>query len=303
MKSTLFSIAVIAAASLFCSGLSSQASPLLRYEFSQTGAVQESTGSASLSLTTHSTLTETPDYIRTLPTGGPSVGTSNVLDFTSGATAPYKPAMTATISAGEEHSFLTSGLGSFTITAWVSNLNAKVDRRRIFFLTGGSTRAIDLFLASGTNGNVISLAVAGSATESPERIATSQQSVYVPNQSAEWYFIAVSYDATTGTVSFYSGAHDDLLNLSTATLLNKSGEVYTMPTNSTSLSIGNSAIGASGNFDGYLSDVRFYGEALNQQSIENIHAIPEASTGVAISLGLVLLGFERIARAGKNVGL
>lgn len=301
MKLSLFPVTVVAAASLFCSVISSTAAPLLRYEFSQTGAVQESTGSASLSLTTHSTATVTPDYIKTTSTHGPSVGTSDVLDFTSATTGLNKPAVIGTV--GNEQSFLTTDLGSFTITAWVSNLNAKTDRRRIFFLSGGTTRAIDLFLTSGTNGNIISLGVAGSATENPERLASSLQSVYIPNNSDEWYFLAVSYDATTGAVSFYSGAQGELLNMSSTTLLQKNGGVYTMPTNSTSLSIGNSSIGASGNFDGYLSDVRFYGEVLNQQNIENLHAIPEASTTVAFILGLGLLGFGKVVCSSKTISL
>jgi hypothetical protein len=191
-----------------------------------------------------------------------------------------------TIIADPAYAALTTDLGSFTVTAWVSSLSAKADRRRLFFLSGGSTRAIDIFFSAGTNGNVISLAVAGSATENPERIVTSAPSVFVPNGSTDWYFVAISYDAATGATNFYAGAQDDVLATSSRMLLNAQGGVYTMPTNSTSLNVGNSSVGAAGSFDGILSDVRFYGEVLDAQSIEALHAVPEPTTAMILGLGL-----------------
>lgn len=296
MKKTL---AILTATTSLC--LSLQAAPVLRFEFSESGTSQASTGTAPLSLTTYQSASAPDNYVTSVTPGAPSVGTGMALNFTSQNLEGAKATASGTLSADPAYAALTSSLGSFTVTAWVSDLNAKIDRRRLFFLSGGTTRAIDIFFSTGTNGNVMSLAVAGSGTENPERIVTSAPSVFVPNGNNEWYFVAVTYDATSGATSFYAGAQDDLLKTSSSTLLNSSGQVYTMPTNSTTVNVGNSSVGASGVFDGYLSDVRFYGEVLDAQSIEALHAVPEPSTAAILGLGLGVAAVCKFAlNKGKN---
>lgn len=280
--------------------LTVEAAPVLRFEFSEPGSSQTSTGTAPLSLTTYRAASTPEDFITAATPKAPSVGTNNVLNFTSENLGAAKAAAVGTLTSDPAYAALTSDLESFSVTAWVSNLDAKTDRRRLFFLSGGSTRAIDIFFSAGTNGNVISLAVAGSGTENPERIVTSAPSVFVPNGSADWYFVAITYDATSGATSFYAGAQDDLLKNSSASLLNSSGNVYTMPTNSTTVNIGNSSIGATGVFGGYLSDVRFYGEVLDAQAIESLHAVPEPSTAMFFGLGLGVIAICKIAFVEKS---
>lgn len=239
-----------------------------------------------MALTTYRVASAPEDYITTVSPASPTASNGNALNFTAANLGGNKASAMGTIIADPAYAALTTDLGSFTVTAWVSSLSAKADRRRLFFLSGGSTRAIDIFFSAGTNGNVISLAVAGSATENPERIVTSAPSVFVPNGSTDWYFVAISYDAATGATNFYAGAQDDVLATSSRMLLNAQGGVYTMPTNSTSLNVGNSSVGAAGSFDGILSDVRFYGEVLDAQSIEALHAVPEPTTAMILGLGL-----------------
>jgi len=278
-----------------------QAAPVLRFEFSESGSSQESSGTAPLSLITYQSVSASNNYVTSVSPGAPSVGTGMALNFTSQNLEGAKASAMGTLSSDPAYAALTSDLGSFTVTAWVSDLNAKTDRRRLFFLSGGTTRAIDIFFSAGTNGNVMSLAVAGSGTESPERIVTSAPSVFVPNGNNEWYFVAVTYDATSGATSFYVGAQDNLLKTSSTTLLNSSGQVYTMPKNSTTMNVGNSSVGAAGFFDGYLSDVRFYGEVLDAQSIDALHAVPEPSTAAILGLGLGVAAVCKFAlNKGKN---
>lgn len=117
-------------------GLSAQPEPVLRYEFENPGSVQSSTGSGTLDLTTYTGTRQAPvagNYVVTPPVQRAGGG-SHALDFS--ATSTGFTAQTTNLSSTTA---LTSGLGSFTIAAWVLDFEP-INDARFFFLTGGSSR-------------------------------------------------------------------------------------------------------------------------------------------------------------------
>lgn len=257
-------------------GLSAQPEPVLRYEFEIPGSVQSSTGSGTLDLTTYTGTRQAPvagNYVVTPPVQRAGGG-SHALDFS--ATSTGFTAQTTNLSSTTA---LTSGLGSFTIAAWVLDFEP-INDARFFFLTGGSSHAIDFKVALSGDRARLGLSVAGSAR------ANSAVDVSFAQNPDKWQFVAVSYDAATGQVSFYTGEEGGTLLSSSTTILN-GGTPYVLPTNSTSLYLGNS-VGWDRRMSGYLDDLQFYGSVLSESDIQNLYSIPEPSTWGAFG-GIMLL--------------
>jgi hypothetical protein len=109
----------------------------------------------------------------------------------------------------------------------------------------------------------------------------------IPANNNTWFFVTVSYDATTGQVVFYVGEEGGILKSTSASNV-VSGNTNTLLTNGSIFSIGNVAQQHQRRYDGYLSDVSFYGSALSAQEVGELHAIPEPTVSFLIGTGLLL---------------
>ncbi len=298
---------LLAAVGLLAASITSAISaPLLRYEFDQTGATQSSTGSAALDLTVTDWSAGSADYITAVPVprGG---GVGYALNFTSQNIDTGLPAGNQTKGVAKaalndtNAGFLRSGLNSFTISAWV--LNVQMDgsdpnnnARRLFSLRNTSgQQVVDFILKGGTdNTNVLQLGLTGSQGQ---RTMTSG-SMTLPMNSNEWYFVSISYDATTGDVNFYLGEEGGTLGtVAASNIIN--GEINTLLTNATILGVGNVDYNHQRRLDGYLSDVRFYDSALTAEQIGQIHAIPEPGTTALLGFGILTGGLLLRKRSRK----
>jgi hypothetical protein len=282
---------------LVCTAAASLAGPLLRYEFSQTGAVQQSTGSQQLDLTILNYNNQPADYITAAPVRRGGMSTDNALNFTAanvdgGLSAGNitKGAAQASLGApGGPNSFLQNSLGSFTITAWVLNsasTNTDAVLRRLFSLRNDANQPI-IELSLSTPKDASSYALSLSLTGSLG-LKDITPAISVPANHDAWFFISVSYDSATGQVKFYVGEEDGTLGSATGSNT-VSGSINTLLTNGSTLSIGNVAQQHQRRYDGYMSDVSFYGAALSAQEVGELHAIPEPTVSLLIGTGLLLV--------------
>ncbi len=276
-RSILASLGLFAA-SILAPAVSATAAPILYYDFDTPGAVQTSSGTVALSLTTNTGTGTSVDRVTDTPPGPDG---SSVLGFADAAAntrlggAPY--ATINTLST-EDKAYFQSDLGSFTITAWVQDVTRNGNIGRLFHLRDGSGNVAIDFGIGGTT-NALRLAVNGSSA--------LQSTLLVPEQSDVWQFIAVTFDATDGTVTFYSGPS------TSETLASQAhGTKLTNPqvTTSTLLTIGSSSDGArllNGNIDNFA----FYNSALNSSELNAIFAaIPEPGTLGLLGLGVAFAG-------------
>lgn len=281
---------------LICTTAASLAGPLLRYEFSQTGAVQQSSGSQQLDLTILNYNNQPADYITAAPVPRAGMSTGNALNLTAanvdGGLSPTnvtKGAAQASLGTpGGSNSFLQDGLGSFTITAWVLNsasTNSDAVLRRLFSLRDAANQPIiELSLNTPKDASTYSLSLSLTGAIRQNDLTST---LSVPANNDTWFFVSVSYDSTTGQVKFYVGEEGGLLKSTTASNV-VSGNINTLLTNGSTLSIGNVAQQHQRRYDGYLSDFSFYGSALSAQEIGELHAIPEPTVSLLIGTGLLL---------------
>jgi hypothetical protein len=145
-----------------------------------------------------------------------------------------------------------------------------------FFLRAETTMAARLRLGNGT---------AGANVDTPAGFFVSDST---------WRFFAVTWDGSTGAVSFYSGTdttaasnvHNGNNGLST---IGNFGAATTFP----NLTLGVQGSNPSGaQFGAYLDNIQLYDTALDLTAIEAVRtaAVPEPST-FALVLGLGALGF------------
>jgi hypothetical protein len=260
--------------------ISAQASLLLEYKFDQVGAVQESSGEKSLNMTTYNASAVATNYVTAAP-GVPGGGT-NALNLTSENVNPsgvdnlQGDAQAALNNTNA--SFLRNDLKSFTISAWVMNdytfnttLNAS---RRVFSLRDSSaSKGVVELLISNTN---VSVSLTGSGGS---QIFSTP--LTVPANNSTWYFLSVTYDDTTGALKVYSGAEGETLNLYTG----QNSTTGTLLTSANLLAIGNAGYNQDRRFDGYISDVRFYDEVLDNTQIQQLYAaVPEPTVGAALGV-------------------
>ncbi len=255
------------------------AAPLLHFDFDTPGSSQTSTGSLALTLATQEG--STPVNKTTASPAGPDG--SSVLNFSG---APQNTTLGTNISS---QTAFTTGLGSFTITAWVLN-NTTAANERIFYLRGGTKVAID-FNMTGTPGNPAQLILAvNGATAVGSLMGGVGSPISIPNVNPVWQMVAVTYDAATGSVVFYSGELEGALKSYAPNAKLTEAAV----TNSTFLSIGN--INGGGRIlDSYLDEVSFYNYVLTPLEMQQVfEAVPEPGSMAAVLLGgLVLAGAAR----------
>lgn len=291
---------------LLCNaGFSSAATPLLRYEFNQTGSLQSSTGSRELDIVISSGPYNSPvpkDYITEAPVPRSGAGSNLALNFKgSNVDAGLPDAQTPLGSAqaaltSENAAFLRDGLGSFTISGWLLDVGAEnhtdINLRRILSLRDSAGSVIDLTLnaPNGASNGTLSLDLTGSLG----KLTLNPAAITIPLNSSSWTFFSITYNATTGELNFYGGeeggslAHAVVYNTNTRAA---GGVVNELLKDSNLLSIGNAGYYHQRRLDAYLSDFRFYGEALTPQQVDAIHSIPEPSVSLLIGGGVLLATF------------
>ncbi len=267
--------------------LPAEASALLRYPLDTPGAQQLSSGSASLTLTTtDGAITPSPlDRIAVAPTARAGQSTTRALDLRYGVGDEGRGVLTGSVVS--TFAPLTSELSDFTISAWVLDLTPRVESR-LFRLLGASGAAIDFRL----NGDRLRLSVSGSG------VADAPLALAVPQSQTQWHFVAVSYQAATGQVTFYSGAEGGTLGTFSAVLLDGGGDPYVLYKNSHTLNIGNAGNRDQRRVDAMISDFQFFNTALTSQEVAALHAsvIPEPGVALLLGAGVLALGVHRLAR-------
>lgn len=277
--------------------ISTEASPLLEYKFDQVGTVQQSSGSATLNLTTYNATGVATNYVTATPT--PLGSVTNVLNLTSENVNPssvddLKGAAQASLN-NTNASFLRNDLKSFTISTWVMNdytaIGSTNQLRRVFSLRDNSQSkgVIELMISNTT---VIVSLTGGGGTQQFTTDLT------VPANNSMWYFLSVTYDDTTGALKVYSGEEGDTLDLYTG----QNTTAGTLLTTANLLAIGNVGYNQNRRFDGYISDVRFYDEVLNDTQIQQIYtAVPEPTAGAAIGMaGFFAVAYRFLGPKGKR---
>lgn len=273
------------------------AAPLLRYEFNTPGSTQASTGSKSLSLTTGNYVNTATDYITAAPVQRKGTSSNFALNLKGsnvdgGLTTANTSKGAAQVTLDDSNAaFLRSELGSFTISGWVlqaaSTSNTDQGLRRLFALRNAAGNPIIDFSLSTKSGEVNSslyltlYGVQGQKDFNPT-------SVNIPVNSSDWYFISITYDAITGKIDFYSGEEGGT-GLSHGTGSNaSSGVVNTLLKDANALGIGNVAYLHQRRVDAYLSDFRFYDQALSSQEIDVIYGIPEPGVSLLMGAGALV---------------
>lgn len=266
--------------------ISMQASLLLEYKFDQVGAVQESSGEKSLNLTTYNASAVATNYVTAAQV--PLGGVTNALNLTSENVYPssadaLRGAAQASLN-NTNASFLRNDLKSFTISAWVMNdytlvtsLNAS---RRVFSLRDSSaSKGVVELMISNTS---IIISLTGSGSDGTQQVTQQFNTpLTVPANNSTWYFLSVTYDDTTGALKVYSGEEGQTLSLYTG----QNSTAGTLLTSANLLAIGNAGYNQDRRFDGYISDVRFYDEVLDNTQIQQLYAaVPEPTVGAALGV-------------------
>jgi len=266
--------------------------PLLRYEFDQSGSVQYSTGSSNLSLTTVYSDGIAHDYITGTPVRRQGASTSNALNFTAANVNENGQQGYGTASASltdTNAAFFRSDLESFTISMWVLGLRSdlsNVTPRLLTLRNAGGKDIISLQYASGTP-NKLTLVLNGAEGQ----VALKPSDLAVPVSDTSWFFLSLTYDATTGQVTFYGGAEGGTL-ASEIAFNTVGGNINSLLTDANLLSIGGVRNIDQRRASGYFSDVRFYGEALTATQIGQLYAIPEPSSALILGIGVVLVSLR-----------
>ncbi len=259
---------------------------ILEYRFNTAGAVQSSIGSSSQTITTKDASNVNTDYISASGTGVSGLAGDSALDFSSATWQTTGPRGSSGVILPD-----LANLTSFTIAGWAKNADSGTGVGRLFY--NASTGAgIDLYYTGVSGGNkTLSLGVNGASA------VTSAATQYSGFVSADWTFFAVTYDATSGAVQFYSGATTGSLTLSTATFGTNPGTVAESTSN---FQIGNVTITAGLNrpFDGWMDNFRVYGSTsgtggiLDSTALTSLRdydaaTVPEPSTWMLLGLGVL----------------
>ncbi len=254
---------------------------MLYYDFNTPGAAQTSAGSNTLTLTTQVGGVAT-NKISVMPIGPDGTTVLNL----SGAT--QNTILSGSVSGMPE---FTTGIGSFTIAFWIQGFNhSSTGNERVLQLrrASGSEIAIDLSLGrlAGTTTSQMLLAVNGSSTVgSAQGIAGTPINLTDNGSDGAWHFVAVTYNASDGSVVFYK-------NGTGGTLVSAApGAKLTAPkvTTSEMLYVGN-ALGGGRLLDANLDNLAFYNRVLTQSELTSIyHSVPEPSSLAVTGVGLIAM--------------
>ncbi len=284
---------IIALGLMACSTLASfAAAPLLRYEFTQSGPSQASTGSAALNLTTTYRDGNPYNYVTAAPVLRSGATGPQALNFTAGNVnvSPDEGYGTANVTLNDTNApFLRGDLESFTISLWMLGLRSdrsNVNPRLFGLRNAANTDILSLQFAPGTP-NKLTLVLNGSEGQ----VVLKPTTVEVPVSDSQWYFLSVTYEATTGQVTFYGGLDGGTL-LSESASNTVAGEVNTLLDNATLLAIAGLRSVDQRRASGYFSDVRFYDEALSAQEIQGIYSVPEPKGITLLGASLLVIGWS-----------
>jgi hypothetical protein len=292
MKKTIQTVALVLLPLVGPLGSSLHAQTLY-YDFNTTGSSQVSAGSDHLALTTVNSGFAPTNYVNSTPAGPSGNAGDTALDLAGVSTAGGAQAGTlGTAVSGDTN---LTGLSSFTISGWVSNLTANGNLQTLFALNNVNVPVVQLSFY-GTAGGASRLQFAtNNSLGVVSNFGGTGTALTIPSASSTWDFVAVTYNGTTGGVTFYEGAAGDT-SLGSYT---PTGTQAT-PTSSsiTSLYIGNQYynLGSSGSVNGNLDDVGLYNTALTSGQLATVfssegpQAAPEPSTfGLFILGGLAML--------------
>jgi hypothetical protein len=200
------------------------------------------------------------------------------------------------ISTGASTSSAVTALDSlaaFTITGWFNRDSAAGNLNRILDNRGDPAQAgFALWTNQGGSpgfNNRLEIQVAGGSTA----IAGDITPFFADDT---WVFFAVTFLDSTDAVQFFRG------DLTTASaLFTTSSASGSMGASTHPLYVGNRGGNPNRAFDGFLDDIRLYGEVLSSTQIESIRLqglatqIPEPST-YALLAGIATLGFIALRR-------
>lgn len=274
LKTTLTTIVTLVAGA---QSYAATPEPLLRFKFDTEGPAQISSGSAgALPLFVYDKDSQLQNYVTPVPGGKP--GAAHALNLTETNVGGSGGGLLNYLSPTE--SYLTTDLGSFTVTASIFDLKSR-GKMRLFTLLG-ATLGVEISLNGiDSNGNSVTgqgavasyLSLSLHHPGNDPATADSGRSLTIQDTDDAWQFIAVSYDATTGKVDFYTGVQGTSLNHSTSSLT-LDGGAYPVPTGSTIITVGNSYPGEDFRLSAYLSEFQFYGSALSRDDIATLYSIP-----------------------------
>lgn len=186
------------------------------------------------------------------------------------------------------------GLGSFTFTGWLnveSAVTTQFSWDRVLSKRGSTGSYFDLRFADAGGGNV------GLTLEISTGVGTATVTSSAMNMS-DWFFFAVTRDATTGVISFYYGTTDGSL----ISAGGDTGATGTIADNSSPFMVGNVAANTSRAPDADFSDIRIYDGVLSLGGLQAVQmqAIPEpGACGLAFGGIVTILLFVR--RNAKHV--
>jgi hypothetical protein len=256
--------------------------PLLEFNFDSSGTTQNSTGTDGLSLTTVATDFNPANYVTDSPVGASGKAGDKVLHFSGISTVGGAQAGTAAGDTTVSSDYaLTRDLASFTITAWISNVNANNNIQSLFALNSGTIPIIDFAVYGEANSPIrVQLAMNGTVGVVSD-FGGSGPPIDISPHSATWEFVAATFDATTGKVIFYHGTNggSDLIAYA------PDGTQPKPTTNATSLYVGSQyyMLGPKGALDGDLDKVSFYNSALSAEQLAAIFQKQCASPGTSTS--------------------
>ncbi len=274
-------------------GLVRAQTPIVQFNFNETGTSAADSGSDATAATLNSAGTAT-DLHSASGTGVSNTAGDEAFDGTSASTMGNSASggqalLTAAVPALES-------LESFTLTGWFKTDGSEVigSGARLFSQPGTGAG----FSLNGDNATAgkLDLTVNGTVIASTAASYTT---------AGQWTFFAVTYNgtATSSNVKFYIGNSASSVTLASTVSLNKGTEVSP----NAALSIGQTAAGAA-SFDGLLDDMAVYGSStdasgaltlsqLDTIRLADLSAVPEPSDLALVACGAVALlcGWRRRA--------
>lgn len=185
------------------------------------------------------------------------------------------------------------GLSSFTFTGWLnveSAVTTQFSWDRVLSKRGSSGSYFDLRFADVGGGNI------GLTLEISTGSGTAAVSSGAMNMS-DWFFFAVTRDATTGLISFYYGTTDGSL----VSVGGGTGTTGVIADNSSAFMVGNVAANVDRAPNADFSDIRIYDGVLNLSALQavQLQAIPEPGA-FGLALGGVVVFLLLVRRKAKH---
>lgn len=188
-------------------------------------------------------------------------------------------------------------LGDFTMTGWLNVREASVAafaQDRVMSKRGTSGDYYDLTFGDAGDGN-IGLRLDISTGTSNSQILSNAMDM------GEWFFFAVSRNASTGEILFYYGTPTGDFSAAGG----GTGVTGIVGNNTAQFMIGNAAANTARAPNADFSDMRLYGAALGSNDIQQIMGsalIPETNTiliSLVASAAVLLIRFRKISMLNK----